>query len=108
MNYEKRKLNWKRDWLTLTNNSFLVLLFVFVGCKTNTYPKTSPHVVDTDLMEVREYEIVDPKTIVVKYKTTHPIEKANGMWCIPKEQVSSWKQFLIESQKQKNMDIQND
>ena|GEM_PF-4079563 len=50
--------------------------------------KPTPHFIDTDLDECREYEIVSENPFTVRYKTYHELKKCNGYICVPPSQVN--------------------
>lgn len=88
MRYDERKLNWKNLLL------IVALVSVFVSC--DKPPKITPHVIDTDLMECREYEIIDHENFIIKFKESHPITKCNGYYSISAEEMANLKQYWLE------------
>lgn len=81
----------------------VVILFavviVFSGCAGT--PKMTPHFIDTDIKECREYEVVNKDTLQIKKVKDWPIAHCNGMFAIPKEEARAWKEWYLEKQKNK-------
>jgi hypothetical protein len=75
--------------------SFLILsllsLSAFSSC--DIFKKTpTPHFIDTDLSECREYEVVSDSPLTFRYKGYYPIDHCNGYIAVPADQV----QFVRE------------
>lgn len=69
-------------------------------------PPLSPHFLDTQGKEMREYEIVDPAKMTFKFKFAHRMDwgkdtYGNGFVCIPPEQFVEWREYYL---KNKNRD----
>lgn len=111
MNTERKKSQSKRLCSTALHESvlawqtfiLLVCLFFFVAALTSCAgtPSFSPHYLDTQLKEMREYEVVDPKNFSIKYKDRHPMtwgsgrSYGNGFFCIPAGEAAAWRQHLL-------------
>ena len=71
-----------------------------------TMPKVHPHVLDTQLKEMREYEIVDPNNLIVRYKEAHPMNwgsdsYGNGYWCVPPSEAAALKEWYLKNKGKK-------
>lgn len=78
---------------------FVLLSFLLVGCAGA--PKLTPHFLDTQLMELREYEVINSQTMAIKFKEIHPITQGqdgygNGFFCIKGEEAKLWKEYMIK------------
>lgn len=93
MKFERKKLSLKLSCLTL------VLLN---ACAEP--PKLTPHFIDTDLNECREYEIIDKENFTVQFKTSHPLEKCNGYFAVPAKEAAEWKRYLLELKNSTSVD----
>ena len=81
---------------------FLTLLAMFFLSGCAGVPEISPHVIDSDISECREYKIVNPDTLEVKKVKDWPIEHCNGFWAVPPEQARLWKEWLLKQRKGNN------
>lgn len=88
-----RKSIWKK--------TLLIISIGTSGC--GTVPVIHPHVLDTQLKEMREYEIVDPENALVEFKEAHPIENwghnayGNGFWCVPPQEAVALKEWYLNN-----------
>lgn len=65
-----------------------------------------PHVLDTQLMELREYQVIDPINLIIEYKGSHPITPnkdsyGNGYWCFSPQDMAEIKKEALKC-KEKN------
>lgn len=70
-------------------------------------PKVTPHFLDTQLEEMREYQVVDKKRLEIKFKKAHPMEwgkntYGNGFICIPPQEAAELKSWYLKMQSQEN------
>lgn len=64
-------------------------------------PKLTPHFLDTQLKEMREYEVIDKTTLTIKFKARHPMDwgkntYGNGFFCIPPDEPGLWKAYCLK------------
>lgn len=80
--------------------SLTLLIFVLNGCDDKI--KVSPHFIDTDLMEVREYGIIDAENLIITQDPIFikPITAANGMFCIPMSEVRPLKEYWLKKKRE--------
>ena len=78
--------------------SLCLITLVTSGCANSV----TPFVVDTQLMEAREYEVIDKDKAIIKYKQSHDISVVNGFWCVPPEQAVEMRAKYLESKKKKS------
>jgi hypothetical protein len=93
-----KKSNWKRIYLT----AFIVSLSACAGA-----PPISPHFLDTQAKEMREYQVVDANKMTFDYKQSHPMQwgkdtYGNGFVCIPPEQFAEWREYYLKNKSQGN------
>lgn len=74
--------------------------FLLIGCAGA--PKITPHVLDTQLMELREYKVIDAKNLTIQFVQSHPMTASqntygNGFWCIPADQAKTWQQWCLKN-----------
>jgi len=68
-------------------------------------PEVHPHVLDTQLGEMREYEVINDDADV-RYKVNHPMTwgrdtYGNGFWCIPPKEAAALKSWYLKNKKSK-------
>jgi len=98
MNFVGKKLKLKKILLTLSLSAF--------GCAS--MPDIKPHVLDTQLKEMREYKIVDRENIIIEYVTNHPMQwgkntYGNGFYCLSPEDAAALKQWAMEKKTQSQL-----
>jgi hypothetical protein len=98
MRLERKRLSLKRLLL------IVVPSIVFISCEDS--PDMTPHFVDVDLQECREYEIIDKKAMIIKKKKDWPIDHCNGFFAIPADQARAWKEYYIKKREQKSCQTQ--
>lgn len=74
----------------------IYVLFLFLSACGGAPPIT-PHFIDTDLMECREYEVVDKEKMIIKKKRDLPIEACNGFFAIPAAEARAWKEYYLKN-----------
>lgn len=72
---------------------FFIILHI-AGCAST--PPVTPHVIDTDLLECREYEVVNTDTLQLRKKADWPIQHCNGFWAMPPNEAALWKKWFID------------
>lgn len=87
MRFVARKLSLKKAALTA-----LISLTACAGA-----PKLTPHAIDTDLMECREYKVINETQLVIKYEKSWPIEHCNNFFAIPWSQAERWKKYCLDN-----------
>jgi len=72
-----------------------VLFLILSSCAGA--PPLSPHFIDTDLMECREYEIVDREKLTIRKKRDLPIQACNGFFALPASEAAAWKRYYLKN-----------
>lgn len=77
---------------------FLALVIAVAGCAGA--PKITPHILDTQLNELREYEVMDPEQMTIRYKRSHALPRSrdgygNGFFCAPQSEVAAWRDWCL-------------
>ena len=67
-------------------------------------PKITPHVIDTQLNECREYKVVDYENVKIKFVKSHPIDKCNGYYSLPPKEAAELKAWYLKNKKSSNTD----
>ena len=98
MRSERKRLSLKKLLL------IIVPSVAIISCDDS--PELTPHFVDVDLQECREYEIIDKKAMIIKKKKDWPIEHCNGFFAIPADQARAWKEYYIKKREQKSCQAQ--
>lgn len=78
----------------------IYVLFSFLSACGGA-PPISPHFIDTDLMECREYEVVDKDKLIIKKKRDLPIEECNGFFAVPASEARAWKEYYLKNKDKK-------
>jgi hypothetical protein len=78
---------------------FILSLVVFCILSCASAPQVTPHVIDTQLQECREYKVVNTDTLEVRKVKDWPIQHCEGFWAIPPEEAALLKAWYL---KQKN------
>lgn len=88
MKFVKRKSLLKKIFLTTS----LVSLFGCVGA-----PKITPHYIDTQLNECREYEVTNKEQMTIRFKEAHPLSHCNGFFAVPASEAARWRKYCLDS-----------
>lgn len=80
----------------------------FVGCAGA--PKITPHILDTQLNELREYEVLDAERMTIRFKKEHPLPRGragygNGFFCAPQAEVAAWRDWCLRKECTKQQGI---
>lgn len=79
----------------------IILGVSFFGCAGA--PKLTPHKLDLQLMSMREFEVVDKKTLNIQLKEIHRITNSvnsygHGFFCVPWAEALEWRKYCLDNE----------
>jgi len=79
-----------------------ILLIIFsVNTLSCGEEEINPHVLDTQLAELREYRVIDKENLIIEYVAAHPLilgreGYGNSFWCFSPEDMAAMKDAALK------------